>query len=85
MGRRVQLKVLVRVGERVVRDQRRDMGELGRLGLEKLASRRSIKEEIMDGDRCSCRRSNVFDAENLAAGNFNRGSGWLAFHPRSQL
>ena len=69
--RRDKLKVLLRMGQRVMRDQRGNMRQFGRFGAQKFAPRRSVEEQIGDGDRCSARQGRVFDAQNFSAGDLN--------------
>ena len=73
VGGREQLEVLFRVDERVVRDERGDMGELSGLGAEEFAACRRVEEEIGDGDGGSARQGNVVDVMDFAAGNFDVG------------
>ena len=50
VGRGDQFEVLFRMHERVMGDQRGDVGQLGGFGAEKFAARRGVEEEIGDGD-----------------------------------
>ena len=68
-------KCLVGMGERVVRDERGDVRELGLLGLEELAARRGVEEEVADGDGGAGGQAGLFDAEDVAAGDLDQGAG----------
>ena len=70
-----QLEVLFRVGQGVVGDQRRHVGQLGGFGAEKFAAGRSVEEEIGDGERGAAGQGRVVHVEDLAAGNLDAGSG----------
>ena len=74
---RVQFKVLLRMRQRVVGDQRRDMRQLRRFGFQEFFSGRSIKEEVANGDRSSCRKPRFIDAKYFAARNLDDGAGVL--------
>ena len=56
-----------------MRDQRSDVRELGRLGFQKFAARRSIEEEIAYGDRRSEWQPSFFDTKDLSSGDLNHG------------
>ena len=71
---REQLEVLLRMGQRVVRDQRRHVGQLSGFGAEEFAPRRSVEEEIGDGDRGSARQGGIVDVQNFAAGDLDARS-----------
>ena len=70
-----QFEVLLRMGQGVMGDQRRDVGQLSGLGAEKFAPRRGVEEQVGDGDGGSARQSSVVDVQDLAAGNLDAGSG----------
>ena len=70
--RRVQFKMLIRMRQCIVRDQRRNMRKLGGLRLQKLFARRNIKEEIADGNGSPRGKAGLFHAKNLASGNFDQ-------------
>jgi hypothetical protein len=74
MGGRVQLEVLLGMGQRVMRDQGGDVGQLGIFGLEKFAPRRGIEEQIAHRERGPRGRSRVFAHQQLAAGNLHPGA-----------
>ena len=84
MRGREQLEVLFRVGQGVVGDQRRHVGQFGRFGAEKFAAGGSVEEEIGDGERGAARQSGVVHVEDLAAGNFDARSGALLAGGRFQ-
>ena len=65
------------VRERVVGDERGDVGEFGLLGLEELAAGGSVEEEVADSDGGSGGKAGVFDAEDVAAGDLDDGSGFV--------
>ena len=71
----VELEVFGGMSERVVGDESGDMGELGLLGLEELAARWSVVEEIADCDGGSRGKTCVFDAEDVSSSDLNYGSG----------
>jgi len=73
VGGRVQLEVLIRMGQSVVGHERCDMRELGGFRLEKFFARRNIKEEIADLDGRPHRQARLFHFENLSAVDFNHG------------
>ena len=70
----VEFEVSGGVGQRVVRDQRGDVGELGLFGLEEFAAGGGVEEEIADGDGGAGGEAGVFDAEDVAAGDFDEGA-----------
>ena len=70
-----QLEVLLRMGQRIVRDQRGHVGQFGGFGAEKFAPGRGVEEEIGDGDRGSARQGGVFHVVDFAAGNFEVRAG----------
>jgi hypothetical protein len=70
-----QLEVLFRMDEGVVGHQRGDVGQFGRLGAQKFAPCGGIEKEILNGDRGSGGQGGVFDAQDLAAGNFDARAG----------
>src|SRR5664279_6125444 len=63
------------MGQRIVRCQRRDVRQLGRLSLQKLASRRDVEEQVAHADGCSQRQPGFFHGENLASSNLNYHAG----------
>jgi len=63
------------MGECVVSDQSGDVRELGLLGLEEFSPRRSVEEEIADGDGGSGGQTGILDAEDVASGDLDQGSG----------
>ena len=75
LGGRVQLEVARRVREGIVRHQRSDVLQLGRLRLEELAARRCIEEEVADGNRRSLRQPCLFDTQDIAAGDLDQCAG----------
>ena len=60
--------------QRVVRDQRSDVRQLGGFGLQEFAARRDVEEQIAHADRSSQRQPGLFDRQDLASGNFDDGS-----------
>ncbi len=72
---RDQLEVFLRVGQRVVGHQGCDVGQLGGLCAEEFAPGRGVEEEIRYGQRGSTGQGSVVHVENLAAGDFDAGSG----------
>ena len=74
MRGRGQLEVLLRMRQRVVGDQSRDVGQLCAFGAEKLAPGRSVEEQIGDGEGGSSGQRGVVHVQNLAAGNFKAGT-----------
>ncbi len=69
-----QLEVLLRMGQRIVCDQRRDVRQLGGLGAEKFAPGRSVEEQVRDGQRGSSGQGRVVDVKDLAARDLHSGS-----------
>ena len=65
-----QFEVLFGMCERVVRDQRGDVRELGRFGAEEFAACRRVEEEIGDGDGGSARQGGVFDVDEFCRRRF---------------
>src|SRR5258708_1806217 len=51
------------------------MGELGLFGLEEFAAGGGVEEEIADGDGGADGEAGVFDAEDVAAGDFDERAG----------
>ena len=70
----VQVKVARRMRERVMSDERGDVLQFGGFGLEELATRRRIEEEVSDGDRSALRQTGLIDAQYLAAGDLDDGA-----------
>ena len=81
MGRGVQLEVLVGVSQGVMRNQRGDVCQLGGFGLEKLAPRRGIEEQVAYRERSPRRRARIFARQQLTPGNFHPRAG--AFRRRA--
>ena len=80
MRGREQLKVLLRMDERVMGHKRRDMSQFRRFSAQKFAPGGSIEKQILNRDGGACGQGGVFDAENLAPGNFNaRACGSIGF------
>ena len=75
MRGRVQLEVLFRMSQRIVRHQSGDVRELGGLGFEKFAPGRSVEEQIVHRDRRSRRSSGVVAAQNLTSSDLDAGAG----------
>ena len=73
--RGVEFEVFCGVGEGVVGDQRGDVGELGLLGLEEFAAGGGVEEEIADGDGGADGKAGVFDAKDVATGDFYECAG----------
>src|SRR5437870_4984431 len=74
VGSRVQLEVLVRMRQRVLRDQGGDMGKFGGLRLQKFLARGDIEKKITNGERGPHRQAGFFYAKDLAAVDFDDGS-----------
>ena len=70
-----QLEVLLRMGQGVVGNKRRYMGQFGGLGAEELAPGRSVEEQIGDGQGGSSDECRVVDVKNLAARDLQSGAG----------
>ena len=85
VGGRVQLKMLVRMSQRVMRNQRGYMSQLGIFRLEEFSPRRGIEKQVTHGERGSHRRPGVLANEQLAAGNFDARSGAFLRRPGQQL
>src|SRR5690348_1807588 len=87
MAGRVQLKVLVRMRERVVRDQRRNVAELRTFRAKKFPARRHIEEEVAYRDRGSLRQARFFYAQDLASGDLDYAASgiWAAIRLRRRL
>ena len=77
MAGRDKLEVLFRMRQRVMRDQRGDVGQFGRFGAEEFSARWSIEEEIADGDGCPARQCCIFHAADFAAGDLDARAGGL--------
>ncbi len=77
MRRGVEFEVFGGVDQRVVRDERGDVGELGLLGLEKFAAGGGVEEEIAEGDGGADGEAGVFDAEDVAAGDLDECACWV--------
>src|ERR1700733_10468525 len=75
LGCGVEFEVLCWVDEGVMRDQSRDMGELGLLGLEEFATRGGVEEEVAEGDGGADGEAGVFDAEDVAARDLDESAG----------
>ena len=69
-----KIELLLRMGQRVVRDQRGDVGQLSGFGAQKFAPRRRVEEEIGDGDGGAARQSCIFNAMDFAAGDLEMRS-----------
>ena len=82
--RRVQLKMLLRMRQRILRDQRRDVRQLGRLRLQKFLARRSIKKKIAHRNRSSQRQPRFFHARNLPAVDLDDRARRFFFRPSLQ-
>ena len=73
--RRMHLKVLVRMRKSVVRYQRGNVRELGRLRFQEFFACRNIEEQITNGNRGPRRYSRLFNFEQLASSNLNSTAG----------
>ena len=71
----MQLEVLVGMSERVMCDQRGDVREFGRFGLEEFAARGRVEEEIADGDGGAAGQAGVFHAMDFSAGDLEQRAG----------
>jgi len=65
------------VGEGVVGDEGGDVGELGLFGFEEFAAGWGVEEEVADGEGGAGGKAGGVDAENVAAGDLDEGSGVL--------
>ena len=74
---RVELEVTHGMSEGVVGDEGGDVGELGLLGLEELATGRGIEEEVADGKGRASGKAGGFDTEDVAAGDFDQRTGFV--------
>ena len=81
---RMQLEVLVGMGQRVVGYQGRDMGQLRRFSLQEFFPRGDIKEKIAHRDAGAFRQSGFFHLENLAAVDFDHRSRGFVGRPGLQ-
>lgn len=63
------------VGQRVMRDQRRDVSQLGRFGAKEFAARRRVEEEIGGGDGGAAWEGGIVNAQYLSARDFDVGAG----------
>ena len=79
IGGGMQFEMLFGMGQRIVRDQRCDVRELGGFGLEELLARGSIEEEVAHGDGRSFGQAGFFDAGDFAAIDLDNGSGCSFF------
>ena len=68
-----ELEVFLGMGQRVVRDQRRHVSQLGGFGAKEFAPRRRVEEEIGDGDGGSAGQGGVVHAQNLCRRRFRCG------------
>ncbi len=82
---RVQLKMLRRMRQRIVRHQRGDVRQLRRLGLEKFLARGHIEEQVADRDGRAHRRTHVLDFRHLAAMNLNSCANGILFRAGVEL
>ena len=71
----MHLKVLVRMRKSVVRYQRGNVRELGRLRFQEFFACRNIEEQITNGNRGPRRYSRLFNFEQLASSNLNSTAG----------
>ena len=71
MGGRVQLEVLVRVGQRVMSNQGGYVSQLRVFRLEEFSPRRGIKEQVAHRERGARGRARLFAQQQLAPGNFH--------------
>ncbi len=74
----------LRVAERQLRDQPRDLGRLGNVGLEELASRRQVEEQIRDLDAGSLARADVARGRRPSAIDPDLGAALCASRPRAK-
>src|ERR1035441_454144 len=83
--RGMQFKMFVRMGQGVVGYEGRDVRKFRRLGAQKFFARGSIKKEIANRDRGAERQARLFYANDLAAVDFEDGSGWFVGSPRFKV
>ena len=81
---RNQFEVLLGMGQRVVRHQRRHVSQFSGLGAKEFAPGGSVEEQIGDGERGAAGQRSVFHAKNLAAGNLHAGTRGLFARRRLQ-
>ena len=74
VGGGMQFEMLFGMGESVVGDQRRDVGEFGGFGFEEFLASRGIEEEIADGDGGALGEAGFFDPRDFAAVDFEDGA-----------
>ena len=72
----------LRITERELRDDARDLRRFARVGLEKLAPRRQVVEEIADFDRRAFGRADLLHRRDRAAVDADLGAGDVAAQPR---
>src|ERR1022692_4280839 len=77
--------MLLRMRQRVVSDERRDMGEFGRLRPQKFLARGSMEEEVANGDGSPQRQPSLFHADDLATVDFEDRPRRLFFRARFQM
>ena len=75
LGGGVEFEVAGGMGEGVVGDKSGDVREFGLLRLEELAAGGGVEEEVADGEGGTGRQAGVFDAEDVAAGDLDEGTG----------
>src|SRR5262252_837284 len=64
-------ELLVRIGQRVVCNQRSDVAEFGCVGLQKLAASRNGEKQIGHTNGRTCGKTSWFDADEFAVGEFD--------------
>ena len=72
----------LRISKRELRDDARDLRRFARVGLEKLAPRRQVVEEIADFDRGAFGRADFLDGRHRAAVDAYLGARDVAAQPR---
>ena len=81
---RMQFKMLIGMRQGVMRDQRCDMGEFGRLRSQEFFAGGNIKEKIADGDRSSQRQSGFLHAGHSPAVDLDHSARRLVCCPGLQ-
>ncbi len=81
-GPLVRAKPDLGIAERELRDHARDLRRFAGVGLEKLAPRRQVVEEIADFDRRAFGRADFLDGRDSAAVDAYLGAGDVAAQPR---
>src|ERR1039457_5628373 len=76
-GAVAQLERLVGVRQTVMRDQRRDVRELGLVGAQEFLAGRNVEEQVADRDGGPDAGGQLIAAQQLSTGNLDDGAGGL--------